>query len=282
MRIVVLTSETPANIWLVNSLMSRHDVVGMVIERRPLALTREQKFERRRQLLRRHGLVRTLNKLLYNSLRSRLLAKAEGEAVRQDFFPGGTSPAYQRSVPTLAVENINDPAGARFIQSLTPAVLVVCGTTVLKPEIFSLAPKGAVNIHTGITPEYRSADPIFWALYCGEPGKVGVTIHYVDRGIDTGPIIHQQSVPVYANDSLASIYVRCIRLGAELFSRALGRIEDGSIRTIQRTGVQGRSFRSIDLGLVQYLLFYVRFRRMARKLPRVDRGAAAGGAGMAS
>jgi len=276
MRIVVLTSETPANIWLVNALMARHDVVGLVIERRPLALSREDKFERRRKMIRRYGLVRTLNKLLYNRLRLHLLARSEGEAVSEHFFPGGATPAYERSVSTVVVENINDPASADFMKSLAPAVLAVCGTTVLKPEIFSLAPRGAVNIHTGITPEYRSADPIFWALYRGEPEKVGVTIHFVDRGIDTGPIIHQQSIPVYADDSLVSIYTRCIRQGAELFSRALGQIEDGSIQTVQRSGVRGRSFRSVDLGLVQYLLFLARFRWMARRLPRWDGRTAAG------
>ncbi len=144
----------------------------------------------------------------------------------------------------------------------------MCGTSVLKPEVFTLAPKGTVNIHTGITPEYRSADPIFWALYRGEPEKVGVTVHYIDRGIDTGPILHQESVPVYADDSLASIYVRCIRRGAELYSRALAEIENGSARPIQRPGVASRAFLSVNLGLAQYLIFRWRFWRMAGGLRR--------------
>lgn len=138
----------------------------------------------------------------------------------------------------------------------------------MKPDVFTLAPHGAINMHTGITPEYRSADPIFWALYRGEPEKVGVTIHYVDRGIDTGSIIHQDTVPVYADDSLAAISVRCVRRGAELYSRALNEIADGSVRTITRTGVESRAFLSVDLGLAQYLLFRFRFKRLASRLPR--------------
>jgi methionyl-tRNA formyltransferase len=175
---------------------------------------------------------------------------------------------YARQVPTLVVPNINDPAVIEFIQAQAPDLLAVCGTSVLKPEVFTLAPKGAINIHTGITPEYRSADPIFWALYQGQPDKVGVTIHYIDKGIDTGSIIHQASVPVYATDTLASISVRCIRRGAELYSRALSEIENGTVRTISRAGVKSRAFLSVDLGLMQYLLFKWRFRRMASRLPR--------------
>jgi len=154
-------------------------------------------------------------------------------------------------------------------------VLAVCGTSVLKPEVFTVAPRGAINIHTGITPEYRSADPIFWTLYQGEPEKVGVTIHFIDRGIDTGPIIHQQTVPVYAEDSLAAIYARCIRRGADLYSRALRDIESGSVRTVARPDAQSRAFRSIDMGLVQYLVFRWRFRRLAARLPHAGAGESA-------
>ena len=270
MNIVVLTSETPSNVWLVNQLLARHDVTGIVIERRPLALTAREKVERRRQMLRRYGLVRTLNKLLFNRLRARVLSASEGRTVTENFFPGEAPVTYARQVPTIVVANINDVECVRFIRDRAPEVLAVCGTSVLKPAVFTLAPWGAINIHTGITPAYRSADPIFWALYRGEPENVGVTIHYIDRGIDTGSIIHQETVPVYAEDSLATIYVRCIRKGAELYARALGEIENGSVRTRVRAEVESRAFLSVDLGLAQYLMFRWRFRRLASRLPRRD------------
>jgi methionyl-tRNA formyltransferase len=156
----------------------------------------------------------------------------------------------------------------QFIRRLEPDLLAVCGTTVIRAEVFMLAPRGAVNMHTGITPEFRSADPIFWALYHNEPEMVGVTIHFVDKGIDTGPIIYQERVPVYAGDSLATISNRCIRRGAELFSQAIAAIEDGSVRTVDRSKVKGRAFYSIDLGILQYFLFRMRFRRLASRLPQ--------------
>ena len=268
MKIIVLTSETPANIWLVNQLLSQHDIAGIVIERRPLALTPREKMERRRRMVKRYGLARTFNKLLFNQLRSRILSDSDSSATRASFFPAGAPVTYSRQVPTLVVANVNDADCRQFIRAQAPEVLAVCGTSVLKPEVFTLAPKGAINIHTGITPEYRSADPIFWALYRGEPEKVGVTIHFIDRGIDTGSIIHQETVPVYAGDSLTAISARCIRRGAELYSRALAEIESGSVRTLDRPDVPSLAFFSVDLGLVQYLTFRWRFRRLASRLPR--------------
>lgn len=275
MKIVILTSERPHNIWLVNQLLAHHDVAAIVIERRPLALKTEDKVERRSRMVRKYGLLRTINKLLYNQLRARFLARPGGETIRASFFPDGSPVAYSREVPTVIVPNVNDARCIEFVKQHSPELIAVCGTGVLKPEVFTLAPKGTVNIHTGITPEYRSADPIFWALYMGEPEKVGATVHYIDRGIDTGPIIHQESVPVYADDTLATIYVRCVRKGAQLYKRALADIQNGSVRTIDKSHVKGRSFFAVDMGLTQYLLFRWRFYRLASRLPRQDAAAAA-------
>jgi methionyl-tRNA formyltransferase len=268
MKIVVVTSETPGNIWLVNYLLPRHEIVGIVIERRPLALTGREKTERRRRLFRRYGALRTINKLLFNLVRACFLSATEARTPAESFFPNHAPMTYARALPTLVVGNVNDGACMDFIRAHSADLLAVCGTSVLKPEVFALAPKGAINIHTGITPEYRSADPIFWALYNGELDKVGVTIHFVDRGIDTGAVIHQETVPVYAEDTIASIAVRCIRRGAELYSQAIGEIEDGSVRTVVRSGATSRAFLSVDMGLVQYVLFRYRFRRLAAHLPR--------------
>lgn len=269
MKIVVLTSATPSNVWLVNRLLEAHDVSGIVVEQRPLALDRTAKSARRAAMARRYGLLRTANKLLYNRMRGRLFADADATLVADSFFPTGAAPAYTRPVPTIVVANINDRKCADFIQERAPDLLAVCGTGVLKPAIFTLASNGAINIHTGITPEYRSADPIFWALYQGEPDKVGVTIHYIDAGIDTGAVIHQQAVPVYADDSLGSIYVRCVRRGAELYSRALTDIERGTVQIVKRPAATSRAFLSVDLGLAQYLLFRWRFRGLRARLPRL-------------
>jgi methionyl-tRNA formyltransferase len=268
MKLVVLTSHTPGNVWLVNQLLAAHDVCGIVLERRAQALTRREKANRRRRLVQRYGLFRAVNRLGYTFVRSRLLNPNDDAVVTASLFPGAAPVEYARTVPTIVVESANDSSAVQFIREHAPDVLAVCGTSVLKPHVFTLAPRGAINIHTGITPEYRSADPIFWALYRGEPEKVGVTIHYIDAGVDTGPVISQERVPVYADDSLATLYVRCLRHGSRLYSRALSGIEAGSVATTVRPNVGGRAYLAAELGLFQYLIFRWRFWRLTSGLPR--------------
>jgi methionyl-tRNA formyltransferase len=266
-RILILTSPTTGNVYLVNHILQRHDVVGMIIESPPAALTQAEKRLRRRSLVEKHGITRTINKLAFNWYRSRFVGANAARTIAERFFPDARPVEYQRQVPTAIVANINDSESSRFIQTHSPDLIAVCGTSVIKPEVFTLAPKGAVNIHTGITPEYRSADPIFWAIYNNEPDKVGVTIHFVDKGIDTGAIIHQESVPIYRTDSLTTIYARCIQTGARLYSQALDEIGACSVQILNRGNVSGKAYYSINLGILQYLVFLMRFRRLRRALP---------------
>lgn len=246
----------------------------MVVEERPLALTPGEKLGRYRSLLRRHGVVRTVNKLLYNWVTTRL---ARRTADAGPLFPPESSTQYARAVPTIIVPSVNDDRCVEALQSWRSDVIAVCGTTVIKPRVFRMAGRWTLNIHTGITPEYRSADPVFWALYNGEPENVGVTIHLVDEGIDTGPVIYQQRVPVYSSDTLASVSARCVRTGGRLYLRALDDMRRGMLRLQDRREVAGRSYRSIQLGIAQYLRFRWRFGRLKRRLPAAPAGGASPG-----
>jgi len=256
-------------VYLVNRLLRQFDVVGMVIEAPPAAATAEEKIARRRRMLERHGRLRTLNKLAYNWFRSRFLSGPDAATVRDAWFPASAGIRYERAVDTVTVPNINAPECIEFVKRHAPDLIAVCGTGVIKPEVFTLAPMGAINIHTGITPDYRSADPIFWALYCGEPEKVGVTIHHVDAGIDTGKIIRQSTVPIGPRDTLASIYARCVARGAELYLETLRDLANGTSTTLDRSGVKGRAFYSIQLGILQYALFCLRFPGLKRRAAKL-------------
>jgi len=266
MKIVILTSCTTPNIYLVNTLTRRHHVVGKVIEKRPGPSTAKERFSVRMDMIKKYGLVRALNKLLYNKYRSHFIHEKREAVLRRRLFPGDSKVEYADDVPTLEVPDINDQSCKDFITRLHPDIIAVCGTTVLKPGVFQLSSKGTINIHVGITPEYRSADPIFWALYHGEPDKVGVTIHFVDQGIDTGDIIYQETVEVTKEDDPATIYAKCIQRGAELMSQAIEDIAGGTVKTYRKEGVEGRAHFHMDLGIWEYMVFQRRFRKFKSSL----------------
>lgn len=264
MKIIILTSFTTANAYLVNSLLEHKNVVGKVIERRPIPVHQKNKMKIRIKMAKKFGILKTINKLLYNKLKTYLNVNDNAYWINELF--NGNNVEYNREVPTVVVPNINDKNTIDFIKNCEPDVIAVCGTGVIKPEVFKLAKYGTINIHCGITPEYRSADPIFWALYNNEPDKVGVTIHFIDEGIDTGEIIYQKPVGVDRSDTLTTLYCKCIKIGVKLMLKAIDDIEKGIVKIVKKENVRGKAYYSIDLGLWQYMVFKRRFKKLKRNL----------------
>ena len=96
-----------------------------------------------------------------------------------------------RRAPSFVVEpgGCNHPDAIEAMRALAPDVVLVFGTGLLKPALLDRFPGRAVNIHLGLSPYYRGAGTNFWPLVNGEPEYCGATIHMLDDGVDTGPVI---------------------------------------------------------------------------------------------
>ena len=80
------------------------------------------------------------------------------------------------------------------VRSFRPDLGIVLAAPVLKPSLFEIPRLGTINLHKGILPQFRGMPPAFWELYQDSP-ELGCTIHRVDRGLDTGPILLERRVP---------------------------------------------------------------------------------------
>jgi folate-dependent phosphoribosylglycinamide formyltransferase PurN len=265
MKILILTSYTIANTYVVNYLTIKKNIIAKVIEKKRNPTSYKEKMDIRRKMIKKYGVFRALNKLLFNKYKSIFLNKKDDGILKNILF-GSDEVKFTQNIPTIEVEDINGEKCVDFISKYNPDVIAVCGTSVIKPDVFRLSRKGTINIHCGITPDYRSADPIFWALYNNEPDKVGVTIHFVDKGIDTGDIIYQKAVGVTKDNNLATLYCKCIKTGADLMVKAIDDIERGEVKTIKKDKKLGKVYYHMDLGIWEYIGFRRRFKKLKSKL----------------
>jgi methionyl-tRNA formyltransferase len=91
-------------------------------------------------------------------------------------------------VPFGRIDNEYSPEMDKYLSEAD--VVIVFGSSYIKePLVTKLIKKKAINIHTGISPQYRGVDCNFWALFDGNPHLVGATIHLLDRGLDSGDIL---------------------------------------------------------------------------------------------
>lgn len=101
--------------------------------------------------------------------------------------------------------------------------IFVFGSSILKEEIFNSVDK-CINIHTGLIQEYRGVDSNFWCIFENKPESIGVTIHKVNKGIDTGNILLQSRVPLRFNDKYEDIFLRSCEVGVDILSKNIEKV----------------------------------------------------------
>ena len=128
------------------------------------------------------------------------------------------------------MENLSDDAGfIASLRKLNPDLFIAVGyALILKSQLLELPRLLAVNFHASLLPEYRGKHPVFWALRNAEKWA-GLSVHVMDRGIDTGDLIYQVKVRTRRNDSVASLYERIMARSLPLIEQLVVDAERGSI-----------------------------------------------------
>ncbi|HVR32572.1 MAG TPA: formyltransferase family protein [Acidimicrobiia bacterium] len=120
------------------------------------------------------------------------------------------------------VSDINSEESRRLLESLSPDVVVLGSSRILKPPVIEIPTWGVLNAHPGLLPAYRGVDVIHWALRNGDP--LGVTVHRVDAGIDTGPILARRTYEIEPGDTVGSIKRRAFALAGDMMADVVRRI----------------------------------------------------------
>ncbi len=137
---------------------------------------------------------------------------------------------------TYAIDHLVQPAFNRrnyknFVTRLkqyrADLVIVNSYSLILRPDILTIPPLGAINVHGGLLPHYRGANVLNWVLVNGER-ETGVTLHYMDEGIDTGDIIIQKKIPIGLLDTAFTLRGKLHRAGCELLSELWSLLEAGA------------------------------------------------------
>lgn len=180
-----------------------------------------------------------LQQLLEAGFAPRILieeASAVADTERQKFLdriaghpvaPTFTELLAGRDVRREKVENHNDPRCAAILRDVAPALIVLGGTRILKPHVFEVAGDGCLNAHPGLLPEVRGSASVAWAIHLDE--KVGCTCHFIEAGVDTGPIVGRREIAVHRGDTYEKLCWETIGLSATLMTEAVAAYASGTL-----------------------------------------------------
>ena len=136
-------------------------------------------------------------------------------------------------IPSIILdEPINNPNSVNKIKSFQPDLLVsILGNQIFKPPILDLAPKGCINLHTALLPKYRGLMPTFWVMKNNEK-ETGVSVFFVDEGIDSGPIIIQTKIKI-GNQTQEELITHTKKIGMEAIAKSIDLIQNDEVKLIE-------------------------------------------------
>jgi folate-dependent phosphoribosylglycinamide formyltransferase PurN len=184
----------------------------------------------------RHGALHTAGQILgrlYDRARNgrwdrRVLAHLVDDAADRATLEGAR-------LGSIQTDSYSRPDTLAAIGRLDPDILVVHTKYIVGAKPRMLAPVAVIGGHPGITPWYRGAYSPFWALLHGRPDMIGFSVFLVDDGIDTGPVLFQERLPVVpGEDSHVTLAWKGIQRQSTLQAKAILRLDAGECLPLRR------------------------------------------------
>ena len=116
---------------------------------------------------------------------------------------------------------------------------------ILRSEFLAMFPQGVINLHPAYLPYNRGAYPNVWSIVDGTPA--GVTLHYIDAGVDTGDLISQQRIEIEPVDTGATLYQKLENACVSLFKDTWPLIHSGQVLSAPQPSGEGTRHRARDI-----------------------------------
>lgn len=136
--------------------------------------------------------------------------------------------AQSLGLPIIQPVSLRDPDATDQVRAWAPDVIVVAAFgQILRQDILDLPPFGCLNVHASLLPRWRGAAPVQAAILNDE--ETGVTIMKMDRGLDTGPILTQRSIPISEEMTAGILFDLLAQMGADLLVKTLPEYINGEV-----------------------------------------------------
>jgi len=145
--------------------------------------------------------------------------------------------ATEMHLPVFQPERIRTEEAQARIREVGADVMVVVAYGQILPASLLDAPRlGTLNVHASLLPRHRGPAPVEWSILSGDT-ETGVTIMQMDAGVDTGPILAQEPVPIAADEIAPRLEGRLAKVGGRLLVRTLADLVQGRVQPLPQPAV---------------------------------------------
>jgi len=225
MRIVLITQDDPFYLpenldYLLDNLPTGAEVVGCVVSKVSPFGKKESFLDKARRTNRIFG-TRFFLRYALDYVWSRFPHRKSMRDVL----------SHHQVTEVVITGSLNSEESLERLRSLSPDLLIsIAGNEIFRKPLIEMAPQGCLNLHTALLPRYRGLMPSFWVLKNREK-ETGVSVFFVDEGIDSGPILVQERIEI-GNMTQKDLIKRSKALGMQAIIKAVEKIRDGDTDTL--------------------------------------------------
>ena len=149
----------------------------------------------------------------------------------------------RHGIPIVILDKgVNHVESLKKIASKEPELLIsIAGNQIFRKALIDLAPKGCLNLHTALLPKYRGLMPSFWVLKNKEK-ETGVSVFFVDEGIDSGPILVQKKIQIQEGMTQMELIKRSKKLGMDAILEGIRKIDSGTYELMENNDAEKSYF----------------------------------------
>jgi len=142
--------------------------------------------------------------------------------------------ALSKNIPVLQPVKLKDPAFLEELKRFRADLQVVVAFRMLPEQVWNMPPKGTINVHASLLPQYRGAAPINHAIINGEK-ESGVTTFLLQHEIDTGNVLFKETVPIGPDDTAGDLHDRLMQVGAQLLVKTVNALKESDYKGIAQS-----------------------------------------------
>ncbi len=222
MKLLILATDSVST-NIIYSYLSRHFEVSDVII--------ENKVSKKTFLTYRYkklGLIKFMDQLLFLLIANKVLRFFVKSKISKLLLELNLDSSNIPKEKICKVSSINSSVVSEKIIRINPDFIIVSGTRIISKNILNSTNIKFINIHAGITPTYRGVHGAYWALVEKSKNLVGVTVHFLDAGVDTGVIISHKLIETNSNDNILTYPVKQLSEGLIELNKYLESVENNS------------------------------------------------------
>jgi len=152
--------------------------------------------------------------------------------------------AKDLEIPYYVVADHNHPKSLQILQKIQPDIIIFTGGGLLRQPLLAIPRLGVLNCHTGILPHYRGMDVVEWTAVEENIDRIGfgATLHFMDNGLDTGPVLLQKKITLTLNATFESIRAELETIMVDLMIQGTRGLRDGTITSVPQELTEGRQY----------------------------------------